>query len=170
VRNHILRLSLPLCLALLVSAQTGEWKSYKNTDGNFNALFPGEPKDSVNPSAESIRSHTLLAIWNKAAYTVIYAAMATDQTVDEATYETYKNSVLRELPKCNVGKEETAAPAIQGYVGHWYRLNCEGFNAVGNLYWGKRYAYAVMVMFPADTAEPTDSKKFLDSFSVLAPS
>jgi hypothetical protein len=170
VRNHILRLSLLLCLAVVLSAQTDEWKAYKNADGNFHVLFPGEPKDTVNPAAESIKSHTLLAISNKTAYTVIYAAMATDQPVDDATFETYKKSVLKELPKCNVTKEVAAAPDIAGYIGHWYRLDCEGFTALGNLYWGKHYAYAVMVMFSTGRPEPADSKKFFDSFSVLAPS
>jgi hypothetical protein len=169
VRNRILRLSLPLCLALLVSAQTDGWKDYKNTDGNFHVLFPGEPKDTVNPAQEPIHSHTLLVIYNKSGYTVIYATQSAEQPVDEATFDIYKKGVLQELPKCEVAKDQPAAPAIQGYVGHWYRLNCEGFNAAGNLYWGKNYAYAVLVVFPANVEMPVDTKRFLDSFSVLAP-
>lgn len=42
---------------LLVSpfaGQTAEWQKYRNTDGNFTVLFPGEPKDSINQSDASI--------------------------------------------------------------------------------------------------------------------
>jgi hypothetical protein len=167
VRNLVLRLSLLLSLAVSFRGQTDEWKVYRNTDGNFRALFPGEPKDTVNPAPDPIHSNTLLAIHNGAVYMVVYAAMPTEQPVNDASFEVYKSSVFQELPKCNVGKEGPAAPSIPGYIGHWYRLNCEQVNIIGNLYWGKHYAYAVMAIFPVNTSEPSDSKRFVNSFAVI---
>ncbi|HYA97007.1 MAG TPA: hypothetical protein VEH49_02855 [Methylomirabilota bacterium] len=169
MRKLALPLILLLFLAASLSGQSSEWKTYKNTDGNFQVLFPGAPTDSENPGSEAVRSHTLIAKQNSGAYTVVYAAMSSDQAVDEANFQAYKNGVLQELAGCSVDKETPALPAVRSYVGRYYRLACEKIYIVGNLYWGKRYAYAVMAMFPNGTPESADIRRFLDSFSVLNP-
>jgi hypothetical protein len=114
----------------------------------------------------------LLVKDNSAVYTVVYSAMAATQKVDDDTYEVFKKAVFNELPKCAVESDQKPSPALNGYIGHWYRLSCDMPNAKviveGNLYWGKRYAYAVMVMFPASIARPQTENKFLESFAVLA--
>jgi hypothetical protein len=155
-----------------LAAQTSEWRRYKNTNGNFTVLFPGEPTDTVNKTEEGAQSHTLLAREGTALYTVVYTVMTSEQTVDNATFQTFKNAVFKELPKCEAGAEQPASPALDGYIGHAYRLNCDMPNTrvtiVGNLYWGKHYAFAVMTMFPANVAEPTAAeKKFAESFAVI---
>ena len=155
-----------------LAAQTSEWKRYKNTNGNFTILFPGEPQDTVNKAEEGIQSHTLLAREDKAFYTVVYTVMTSEQKVDDATYQAFKAGVFKELPKCEAGAEQPVSPALNGYIGHAYRLNCDMPSAkvivVGNLYWGKHYAFAVMTMFPASVAEPTASEKnFAESFAVI---
>jgi hypothetical protein len=155
-----------------LAAQTSEWKRYKNTNGNFTVLFPGEPEDTVNKTEEGVQSHTLLAREDRALYTVIYTVMTSEQKVDDATFQTFKNGVFKELPKCQAGAEQAASPVLEGYIGHAYRLSCDMPNTkvtiVGNLYWGKHYAFAVMTMFPANVAEPTATeKKFAESFAVI---
>ena len=155
-----------------LAAQTSEWRTYKNTNGNFTVLFPGEPTDTVNKTEDGAQSHTLLAREGTAVYTVIYTAMTTEQKVDDATYQAFKTGVFKELPKCEAGAEQPASPAVEGYIGHSYRLSCAMPNTrvsiVGNLYWGKHYAFAVMAMFPANVAEPTaGEKKFAESFAVI---
>ena len=155
-----------------LAAQTSEWKRYKNTNGNFTVLFPGEPTDTVNKTEEDLQSHTLLAREDKAFYTVVYTVMTNEQKVDDATFLAFKNGVFKELPKCEADPEQPASPKLEGYIGHAYRLSCDMPNArvtiVGNLYWGKRYAFAVMTMFPASAAEPTSSEKaFVESFEVI---
>ena len=170
-------LSVVLILSLAaapLAAQTREWKRYKNADGNFTALFPGEPADSVNKTEAGAQSHTLLAQEAGAVYTVVYTLMSSEQTVDEATFQVFKNAVFKELPKCEAGAEQPASPAVEGYIGRSYRLSCDMPNArvaiVGNLYWGKHYAFAVMTMFPASAAEATSTeRKFFDSFTVIDP-
>ena len=170
-------LSVVLILSLAaapLAAQTSEWKRYKNTDGNFSVLFPGEPADSINKTEEGAQSHTLLAKEGSAVYTVVYTLMTSAQTVDEATFQVFKNAVFKELPKCEADGEQPASPALEGYIGHGYRLSCDMPNTkvaiVGNLYWGKHYAFAVMTMFPASVAEPTSTEKqFVDSFAVIDP-
>jgi hypothetical protein len=178
MRKLILRLSLLLCLGASIigatgrqtAGQTEEWKRYKNVDGNFSVLFPVEPTDTVNNAEGGVQSHTLLALVRPFAYSVVYTAMTKEQTVDEATFKAFQDGVLKELPKCSVPTVRAGSPAMQGYIGHWYRLNCDMENSkltmVGNLYWGKHYAYAVMAMF-LSASEPPTANKFTDSFSVI---
>ncbi|MGZ4876318.1 MAG: hypothetical protein ACXV5R_14200 [Candidatus Angelobacter sp.] len=172
MRRFLSGLGLLLLLVSALQGQTAEWKSYRNSNGNFAVLFPGEPKDSVNQSESGVQSHTLLAQENAVVYTVIYTTMASEQVVDEATFEVFKNAVFKELSKCEAGAAKPAAPGIGGYIGHWYRLSCDMPNTkvtvVGNLYWGRHYAYAVMVMFAAGVAEPEAAeKRFVESFAVI---
>jgi hypothetical protein len=155
-----------------LAAQTSEWKRYKNTHGNFTVLFPGEPTDTVNKTEDGMQSHTLLARENPGLYTVVYTVMTSEQKVDDVTFQAFKSGVFKELPKCEAGTEQPASPTLEGYIGHSYRLNCDMPNAkvtiVGNLYWGKRYAFAVMTMFPSSAAEPTArEKEFAESFAVI---
>ena len=155
-----------------LAAQTSEWKRYNNTNGNFTVLFPGEPTDTVNQAEGDTQSHTLLAKEAPALYTVVYTVMTSEQKVDDATYQAFKNGVFKELPKCETSTEQPASPALEGYIGHSYRLNCDMPNAkvtiVGNLYWGKHYAFAVMTMFPSTAAEPTAKEtEFAKSFAVI---
>lgn len=157
-----------------LAAQTKEWTKYKNTDGNFTALFPSEPADSANKAEGDVQSHTLLAQEGGAVYTVVYTAMTSAQTVDEATFEVFKSAVFKELPKCEAGAGQPASPALEGYIGHAYRLSCDMPNTrvviVGNLYWGKHYAFAVMTMFAASANEPAAAeKKFFESFALVDP-
>ena len=170
--RSFLRFGILLFLTVSFAGQTGDWKTYKNTDGNFTALFPGDPQDSVNAASGSgISSHTLMVQTKAGIYTVVYTTMEAAQTVDDATYETFKNAVFHELPKCDVDTERPPAPAIQGYIGHWYQLSCAMPSTKvaikGNLYWGKHYAYAVMVMHAVSGGEPEGTEKFLDSFAVI---
>ena len=172
MRNLLSGILILLLAAAPLAAQTSEWKTYKNTSGNFTVLFPGEPTDTENKTGDGVQSHTLLAKEGTAVYIVVYTAMTSEQTVDDATFQAFKSGVFKELPKCEAGAEQPASPVLEGYVGHSYRLNCDMQNAkviiVGNLYWGKHYAYAVMGIFPASTAEPAaGEKKFTESFAVI---
>ena len=156
-----------LGLAALLAAQTNNWKRYENKDGHFAVLFPGEPVDK-ELSWEGVRKHYLTAIEKPAVYVVIYGNQETPQPVDNPTYEGYRDGVFDNLPGCQVGPEKPA-PAREGYIGHWYRLDCD-FDDLrvvieGNLYWGTHHSYAVLVMLPPDTDEPKSSKTFWESFS-----
>jgi hypothetical protein len=171
MRKALLGSLLLIVVALPFTGQTDEWKRYRNTAGNFTALFPGDPQDTVNKSGGGVESHTLLAKQPPAVYTVIYTAMSDEQKVDEATYEVFKNAVFKELPGCKAAGERQAAPELAGFVGHWYRLYCDmkpnNVTIIGNLYWGKHYAYAVMVMYQSSNPEPSATGKFLQSFASL---
>jgi hypothetical protein len=170
MRYSLFRLSLLICLVASFAGQTSDWPRYRNADGNFSVLMPVDPKESVDGDGE-MASHTIQAIADRVGYTVVYVKMPEDQTVDEANYKIYKENVIKGLPTCTVVTEQPAAPAVQGYVGRWYRMNCEISNAkltfVGDLYWGKRHAYSVMGMFATGPSDPPSVKKFVDSFSVI---
>jgi hypothetical protein len=162
---------LLMVVALPFTGQTDDWKRYRNTTGNFTALFPSDPQDTVNKANGGVESHTLLAKLPPAVYTVIYTTMSEEQKVDEATYTVFKNAVFQELPGCKAAAERQASPELAGFIGHWYRLYCDmnsnKVTILGNLYWGKHYAYAVMVMYQSSNAEPASTGKFLQSFAVL---
>lgn|SRR5262249_26694782 len=164
-------LMLLLTLSLGAQSNTDNWKRYSNNEGNFTVLFPGEPQDMVNGNNDLVQSHTLMVQEKPAVYMVVYASMSSAQTVDDATYQVFKQSVFKELPKCAVDSELAASPALNGYVGHSYRLSCDTASTKlmiqGNLYWGKNHSYAVMVMYPANVAAPEAATRFVQSFSVL---
>jgi hypothetical protein len=170
----ILRLFVLLCLAAPIAGQSAgqsdEWKRYKNVDGNFSVLFPVEPTDTVNGAEGGAQSHTILALQTPVGYMVVYAAIPGELPVDDATFEEYKDGVFKALPDCKVVTAAEGAPALRGYIGHWYRLSCKMENTemtiIGNLYWGKHHSYAVMATYPT-ASEPTTVKKFTDSFSVI---
>jgi len=167
----LLRSGLLVLLTLPLAAQTEGWKRHKNIDGNFTILFPGEPQDNINKSESDINSHTVMYQNPAGVYTVVYTTMASEQRVDDATYEMFKNSVFKELPKCDVGAEGPPSLVLSGYIGHSYRLNCDMPNTkvtvMGNLYWGKHYSYAVMVMYRSNVSAPTATNQFLASFAVI---
>jgi hypothetical protein len=174
MRRTVSRLCLLVLLAIPFAGQTNQWKRYKNTDGNFSVLFPGEPEDSVNQTQGDAKSHTFLAKENAAVYTVVYASISSPQPVDENTFSAFKTTVFKEHPKCEPSTERSAEPAITGYIGHWYRMSCELPNGkvtiLGNLYLGKHYDFAVMAAFPDSASEPTAGvNKFIESFSVIDP-
>ena len=157
------------CLCAPFAGQSNEWHRYRNTDGNFSVLMPVEPQDTVNPGEQT--SHTIQAIDGGIAYAVIYVTMPTEQPVNEPTFKVYRDSFLKGLPNCELKTEAAAAPAIQDYIGHWYRLNCtveqSKLTFVGNLYWGRHYAYGVLAMFQTGPSDPATARKFTDSFSVI---
>ena len=173
MRNFVRACCVLMLLASAVAGQTDQWKRYQYSDGNFSALFPLEPQDSVNKSDGEIKSHTLMAQQTGGVFMVVYSSMQSEQKVDDATYQVFKEAVFRELPKCDVVTEQPPSLPLTSYIGHWYRLNCALANGnipiVGNLYWGKHYAYAVMAMFSAANTEPQATKNFVNSFALLEP-
>jgi hypothetical protein len=168
MRTSVSYVLLLLCLAAPIAGQTDEWKRYKNTDGNFSALFPTEPTDTINKTENGIQSHTLASTVRPTIYTVIYTSMTEEQPVNDATYDIFKNAVFKQLPKCTVISDKAGSPAIQGYISREYRLTCEmnvTVTVVGSLYWGRHYSYAVLAIFPSPSDPPT-IKKFTDSFEI----
>jgi len=171
MRKALLCSCLVLLFAVPFAGQAQDWKKYSNSSGNFTVLFPADPQDSVNKKGDGIESHTLLVQARPYVYTVIYTSMDEAQKVDDPTFQVFRDAVFKELPNCQVSQEKPPSPALSGYMGHWYRLACNmsGTNVVvlGNLYWGKHYAYAVMVMFAETASAPATTQKFLDSFGVI---
>jgi hypothetical protein len=162
----------PACLALPLAGQSDQWHTYKNAAGNFSVLMPAEPQETTG-SEPSQTSHTIQAISNSIGYTVVYVIIPGEQVVDEPTYRVYRDAFMKSLPNCELVTETDPSNVVRGYVGHWYRMNClvkgSKFTFVGNLYWGKHYAYAVLAMFPTAPSTPPTATKFTDSFAVIDP-
>jgi hypothetical protein len=173
MRRLISAFWIVLLLATPFAGQTDEWKRYKNTDGNFTVLFPGEPKDSTNEIPGGMTSHTLQIVKAPAVYTMVWTFIDAKQTVTDANFEIFKTSFLSKLPKCTVAADQPASPALPDYIGHEYQLNCDlpqgKVTIVGSLYWGKHYSYAVMGIFSATVPQPTDVKKFVESIMLIDP-
>jgi len=166
---------LILLLAIPFAGQMNEWKRYKNTDGNFSVLFPGEPKEGPSKDAHSgIQVHTVLVQASPAVYMITYGMIPGAQPVDDATFLMYKRSFFEKLPKCEPSGGGPASPAVAGYIGRSYRGTFETpnnkINIVVNLYWGKHRSFAVQAMFPSSEIEPAAKiKTFLESFAVIDP-
>jgi len=166
-----------LCTLLLVSlctpfnAQSSQWQKYRNTGGNFTVLMPVQPQETANAASEGQSSRTIQAMDNGMGYMVVYVAIEAEQPVNEPTFKVYRDSFMKGLPTCVMDREEAPSPALQGYVGHWYRMNCDikgtKITFTGNLYWGKHYAYAVLAMFPSQSSAPATAAKFTNSFSLI---
>lgn len=170
MRYWVVALFLLACLAVPFAGQTDQWQRYKNDGGNFSVLILGDPKESVNGEGAQA-SHTIQAIYGAVGYTVVYVSNSVEQKVDEPTYKIYRDAFLKGLPQCNMAKEDAASRPLSGYIGRWYRMNCDmgsqKMSFIGNLYWGKHYAYAVLAMFSSASADPPEASKFYNSFSVL---
>jgi len=165
-------LSFLLCLAASVAAQSLNWREYKNPGGNFSVLMPSDPSDTANHDPEG-DSHTIQATDHSVSYNVFYIKFSQDQIVDDANFKAHRDGFLGHFPNCKLFSEQPAAPAINGFIGGSYRVNCEVPGAktshIGNLYLGKHYFYGVFALFVHESSESPDVKKFVDSFALIDP-
>lgn len=167
-----LRLSFLLCLAASVAAQSVNWREYKNPGGNFSILMPSEPSDSANrdPAGDS---HTIQVTNDSVSYNVIYVKFKQDQTVDDANFKVRRDGFFGRFPNCKLFSELPAAPALNGFIGGSYRVDCEVPGAktshIGNLYLGKHYFYAVFALFVHESSTLPNVKTFVDSFALIDP-
>ena len=170
MRYWVLTVLLLTCLAAPFAGQSDQWQRYRNEGGNFSVLISGNPQESVSGEGAQA-SHTIQSISGGIGYTVVYVANTAEQPVDEPTFKIYRDAFLKGLPQCDMAKEDPVSRPLAGYVGRWYRMNCDisgkKMSFTGNLYWGKHYAYAVLAMFPTAPTDPPESSRFYNSFSVL---
>jgi hypothetical protein len=172
MRRASIRLVFLLCLATSVVAQSGNWREYKNPGGNFSILMPSEPADDTNrnPAGES---HTIQVTDSSVSYNVFYVKFDQDQTVDDAHFKAQRDGFLGRFPNCKLFSEDPVTPALNGFIGGSYRINCEVPGAktshIGNLYLGKRYFYAVFALYVHESSQLPTVKKFVDSFALIDP-
>jgi len=171
MRTWIIRFALLVSLSVPLAGQTNEWHNYRNVDGNFSALLPGEPKENVSTDPDGTTTHTIQTVADSVVFLVVYVAAPAEQQVDEATFNVYRDAFLKGLPNCDLVKEDAPSPAVTAHVGHSYRLSClvgdTRYIFVGNLYWGKHRAYAVLSMFQPAASDPLTARKFINSFAVI---
>ena len=164
----------PAAAAPAPPSPADNWILYSNPNGNFAARMPSAPKDTINPTGSDQVSHTLQASADGNAYTVVYVHNQTEGTVDSATYTIFRDNFMKGMPTCQLITEGDPSPVVRGYVGHSYRLNCvfsgTKVTIIGDLYWGRHFAYAVMAVFPTATFDPPLAKTFVDSFALVDPS
>jgi hypothetical protein len=170
VRRLLLCTLLLACLAAPFAGQSDRWRTYENRGGNFSALMPSEPKETVSGEGDQA-SHTIQAISGSIGYTVVYVSNSTEQPVDEGTYKVYRDHFFKGLPQCELDREDAVSRPLVGFIGRWYRMNCnvsgQKMTFTGNLYWGRYYAYAALAMYATAPSEPQQAAKFYNSFAVL---
>jgi hypothetical protein len=173
MRYWSIRIALLVFLAASLAGQTNEWHTYRNVEGNFSALLPGEPAENVSTDADGTTTHTVQTVSDSVVFLVVFVSAPSEQPVNETTFNVYRDAFLKGLPKCDLVKEDAPSPAVTAHVGHWYRLNCtveeKKFIFIGNLYWGKNRAYAVLSMYPEAPSDPPAARKFINSFAVIDP-
>lgn len=150
--------------------QSSAWQTYKSDAGNFSASFPGEPKDVDTSGPNGPPTHTIQVFAGTNGYMVVYVTSPSDQTVDDANFNSYRDSFIKSMDGCAIANEAAAAPAVRNFVGRFYHLNCIFQNTkltlAGNLYWGKHYAYAVLAVFEPAATDPPAAGTFLSSFAI----
>lgn len=165
----VLKAMLLVSLAAICSAQT-DWQPYRNTDGNFSALMPTTPSEIYTHDFDSGTTHTIRSVDQGAGFMVVYEKAKGEHTVDQASYDAYERGVLQSLGECKIEDKAGASLAVPNTIGAWYRMDCTvgqtPMYLVGNLYWGKHYAYAVMVAYPHSSAIPPIDK-FVNSFGLI---
>lgn len=156
--------------AVSVSAN---FNSYKNTAGNYSINFPGQPKESALPPAPNEVGSLTQSTEAGVTFTVTYAYNQAVQTVDEATFNAFRDRFLQNLATCQVLSETAASPALANYQSKAYRLSCvlNGANKliIGNLYWGEHYSYGALTISLPSPSDPPAIRKFLDSFALIDP-
>ena len=162
-----------LCLATSVAAQSLNWHEYKSPGGNFSVQMPSDPSDTANHDPEG-DSHTIQAIDHSVGYTVFYVKFSQEQTVNDANFKAHRDAFLGNFSDCKVFSEQAVAPAINGFIGGSYRLNCElpgkkKTRNIGNLYLGNHYFYAAFALFVPESSDPPGVQKFVDSFTLIDP-
>jgi hypothetical protein len=173
MRIAFLRLALVLFAVTSVAAQSLNWREYKNPGGNFSVVMPSDPSDTTNRDPEG-DSHTIQAADHSVGYTVFCVKFSKEQAVNDANFKSHRDAFLGDFPDCKLSSEETAAPALNGFIGGSYRLNCElpgkkKTRNIGNLYFGKHYFYGVFALFVPESSESPDVQKFVDSFKLIDP-
>jgi hypothetical protein len=172
MRITFLRLALVLFAVTSSAAQSLNWREYKNPGGNFSVLMPSDPSDTANHDPEG-DSHTIQATDHSVGYTVFYVKFSQDQPVNDANFKAHRDTFLGNFPDCTLFNEQPVTPAISGFIGGSYRLNCKLPGAksrnIGNLYLGKHYFYGVLALFVPESSEPPNVKSFVDSFTLIDP-
>jgi hypothetical protein len=172
MRITVLRVTFMLLAAISVAAQSLNWREYKNSGGNFSVLMPSDPSDTANHDPEG-DSHTIQATDHSVGYTVFYVKFSQDQAVSDANFKAHRDAFLGNFSDCQLFSEQAVAPAITGFIGGSYLLNCKLPGAksrnIGNLYLGKHYFYGVFALFVPESSEPPNVKKFVDSFTLIDP-
>jgi hypothetical protein len=172
MRITFIRVALVLSAVTSVAAQSLNWREYKNPAGNFSVLMPTDPSDTANRDPQG-DSHTIQATDHSVSYNIFYVKFAQEQAVTDANFKAHRDAFLVNFPDCKLFTEQAAAPALNGYIGGSYRLNCEVPGAktrnIGNLYLGKHYFYGVLALFVPESAEPPNVKNFVESFTLIDP-
>jgi hypothetical protein len=172
MRITFLRVALVLFAVTSVAAQSLNWREYKSPGGNFSVLMPSDPSDTTNRDPEG-DSHTIQATDHSISYNIFYVKFSQDQAVNDANFKAHRDALLGNFPECKLFSEQAVAPALNGFIGGSYRLNCEVPGAktrhIGNLYLGKHYFYGVFALFVPETAEPATVKNFIESFTLIDP-
>src|SRR5215813_10802209 len=130
-RDHVITALLFVIVAGVAAAQrppigspSENWRTYKNENGNFSVLFPNEPRDTTEQSTDAIESHTIGIQQSDVRYAVMYVKTKRENTVDDTSFNEYKDAMFRQFGDCKMQKESKPSRELKGYIGHGYRLSC----------------------------------------------
>ena len=151
-----------------------DWKEYKNTAANFSALFPRGPEDKVIGKEDFLQAHMASVSDGGIGYMVVSMRLSDDKLKEEAKFDFVKDFVLKILvsDKCKIESQGSPSKTLSNYNGLSYLIHCTEADrtkmiVVSNVYLGKHYSYAVMVVYPSILSEPAVAKGFLESFAVI---
>jgi hypothetical protein len=156
-----------------VKVSQSAWRQFRSTEGAFNVLMPGNPRQFRQPQKTSIgqvdvRGFIVEQYGGTVAYVVMYADVSDKspqkinykQLFDGASDRTLKNTRGKLLNQRNL--------QMQGYPGREFTVGTRGVVIKNRMYFAKPRIYQVMVVSTTDK-EANLSKSitgFLDSFSL----
>ncbi len=152
-----------------------DWKKHKNTAANFSALFPRDPEDKVLVQEDVLQGRMASVFDGGIGYMVVSIWFSDGKLKEEAKFDFVKDFVLKILvsDKCKIGSQGSPTRILSNYNGSSYLIHCtetdrkKEMTVVSNVYLGKHYSYAVMVVYPSIISEPAVAKGFLESFAVI---
>jgi hypothetical protein len=157
---------LSLFHGIEAGSSSNSWKLFTCQEGNFSALFPGEPKEKTQNEL-IFKVHSFGFEKRKTAYLVIYIDYPEKLHVSptEQTFDGARNGALGKDGKLLQEKSIT----IEGFPGREIQVEKKG----GEVFVVDRYflvanrLYQVMAVVPKQDRSSTNIPYFLDSFSLL---
>lgn len=142
------------------------WKMFTSQEGNFSALFPGEPKEKTQNELV-FKMHSFVFSTKKVAYYVSYTDFPEKLRVSptDKFYDNARNGSLGKDGKLLQEKSIT----IEGFPGREIQVDKNKGEAfvVDRYFLVANRMYQVMAVVPKQDQSSTNISYFLDSFSLL---
>jgi len=157
---------LSLLHGMGAASSSNNWNLFTSQEGNFSALFPGEPKEKTQNELV-FKVHSFAFEKRNTAYLVLYVDYPEKLHVSptEQTFDGARNGALGKDGKLLQEKSIT----IEGFPGREIQVNKNKGEAfiVDRYFLAANRMYQIMAVVPKQDQSSTNISYFLNSFSLL---